>query len=230
MRKIYHLYLVVFILALCSLVYELILAQSMAAFLENTVLRYSVTIGLYMFSLGIGALWAEKKKQHNSLCELLKAEVGLTLIGGFSVVFLYWFDFLGLPKFWFSLLAHGLVIIVGLFSGLELPLLLSLASKQGENSQRNILAFNYFGAFAGTILFTFYFFPRQGLVASAFFIGGLNALAGLSLYFQNSTEGFEEKNVFKLLYVLLFLFCLVGFGWIFNLSINEYFTNQYLGV
>ena len=54
-------YFLTFILAFCSIVYELLLAQSLTAFLENTVLRYSITIGLYMFSMGYGALIAEKK-------------------------------------------------------------------------------------------------------------------------------------------------------------------------
>ena len=45
-----------FILAFCGLSYELILAQGLSAFLDNTVLRYSTTIGLYMFALGLGAL------------------------------------------------------------------------------------------------------------------------------------------------------------------------------
>ena len=50
-----------FVLAFCSIVYELLLGQSLSAFLGNTVLRYSVTIGLYMLSMGIGSLLAEGK-------------------------------------------------------------------------------------------------------------------------------------------------------------------------
>ena len=44
-------YAITFILAFCSIVYELLLGQTLSAFLGNTVLRYSVTIGLYMMSL-----------------------------------------------------------------------------------------------------------------------------------------------------------------------------------
>ena len=41
-------YAITFVLAFCSIVYELLLGQTLSAFLGNTVLRYSVTIGLYM--------------------------------------------------------------------------------------------------------------------------------------------------------------------------------------
>jgi spermidine synthase len=52
-------YSLTFVLAFCSIVYELLLGQALSAFLGNTVLRYSVTIGLYMMSLGIGSMIAE---------------------------------------------------------------------------------------------------------------------------------------------------------------------------
>lgn len=52
-------YIFTLVLAFCSIVYELLLGQSLSAFMGNTVLRYSVTIGLYLFSMGMGALFAE---------------------------------------------------------------------------------------------------------------------------------------------------------------------------
>ena len=81
-------YTFTFILAFCSIAYELLLGQSLSAFLGNTVLRYSVTIGLYMLSTGIGAMFAEGKLVKRPMITLLKIELLLTVTGGFSVILL----------------------------------------------------------------------------------------------------------------------------------------------
>ena len=79
-------YTITFILAFCSIAYELLLGQSLSAFLGNTVLRYSVTIGLYMLSMGIGSLMAEGRFVKSPVTALLKIELLLTVTGGFSVI------------------------------------------------------------------------------------------------------------------------------------------------
>ena len=75
-------YLVTFVLAFCSIVYELLLGQTLSAFLGNTVLRYSVTIGLYMMSLGIGSMIAEGRLVKRPVTGLLRIEILLTVVGG----------------------------------------------------------------------------------------------------------------------------------------------------
>ena len=50
------LYSLTLVLSYCSIVYELLLAQSMAATMGNTFLRYNLTIGFYLASLGLGAM------------------------------------------------------------------------------------------------------------------------------------------------------------------------------
>ena len=67
-------YAITFILAFCSIVYELLLGQTLSAFLGNTVLRYSVTIGLYMMSLGIGSMIAEGRFVERPVTSLLRVE------------------------------------------------------------------------------------------------------------------------------------------------------------
>ena len=70
-------YTITFILAFCSMAYELLLGQSLSAFMGNTVLRYSVTIGLYMLSMGIGSLMAEGRIVKHPVTSLLKLRVPL---------------------------------------------------------------------------------------------------------------------------------------------------------
>ena len=173
-----------FILAFCSIVYELLLGQSLSAFLGNTVLRYSVTIGLYMLSMGIGSLMTEGKVVKHPVISLLKIEVLLTVAGGFSVLLLHFLNAAGLPPLLFSLLAHSLIILIGILTGFEIPLLIEVRNLEVPESENPVLGVDYLGAFLGTIIFAFVFYPRVGLIPSAFFVALLNALVGVFLFTQ----------------------------------------------
>ena len=48
-------------LAACSLLYELLIAQTLATLAANTVVWYSVTIGVYLAAMGVGAMSASQK-------------------------------------------------------------------------------------------------------------------------------------------------------------------------
>lgn len=222
-------YLITFLLALSSISYELILAQSLSAFLENTVLRYSVTIGLYMCSLGFGSLYAGDKWIKKAIINLLKIEVFLTFFGGFSVVCLFLADSLGLGRAGFNIIAHGFIILIGFLSGLEIPLLVKAAEKYESNSTNRILFINYSGAFMGTILFAFYLYPQMGLLPAAFLIGLINATSGLLLYTQEKQiEAEDSKAFYGFLYLLGFLFLMLSLCVIYAEPINNFFIKQYL--
>ncbi len=253
----YFFYGIAFILAFCSIAYELILAQSLAAFLENTVLRYSVTIGLYMFSMGFGALAAEGRLIRYPVLTLLKVETGLTIIGGFSVVFLHTLDFFTMSRVVFSFCAHGLIVFIGILTGLEIPLLIEIGRMPERNRtaslkyfhiqrlgrpkvsepvvsgykvENKVLAVDYLGAFSGTVIFAFLFYPRMGLVPSAFLTGMLNAVAGLVLFFWDpDIEESKKGQYYNLLSIQALLLLIVGLCWLVSDKINYFFGNHYMG-
>jgi len=171
-----------FILAFCSIVYELVLAQALSAFLENTVLRYSMTIGLYLFCIGMGALFAEGKFRKDSLKTLLWIEVLLTFFGGFSLGWFFLMDAVNFSRMLFLFGSHFFIIIIGILTGFEVPLLMDLVGQERKNSEGIVLAFDYTGAFAGSCMFAFVFYPKTGLVLAALLTGMLNALSGMILF------------------------------------------------
>jgi len=199
-------YLITFILALCSIIYELLLAQSLSAFLGNTVLRYSITIGLYMFAMGIGSMYAGPNVVKRPVLTLLKVEIGMILLGGLSVIILFLLNFIGLAGALFIIPAHVLIILIGLLTGMEIPLLIEIKNKDGGESENKILGVDYLGAFAGTILFAFILYPRVGLVETAFIIALINSVAGFLLLAEGRhvVEGNKAQyNTFVSLNILL---------------------------
>lgn len=203
------LYAVKGILAFCSIVYELLLAQALSAFLANTVLRYSVTIGLYLFSLGIGAWCAERRWYKDGVRVLMGVELLVTLIGGFSIVGLYLVGSSAVSSLALSVTAHTLIIVIGVLTGLELPLLMELRQRDQPGSEEVMLAWDYAGAVAGTLMFAFFFYSRLGLVSSAFCVGALNAAAGMLLISQQWRVGGARQGQVRFLFGLQALLCLV---------------------
>ncbi len=223
-------YVFTFILAFCSIAYELLLGQSLSAFLGNTVLRYSVTIGLYMLSMGVGCLMAEGRFVKRPVVTLLTVEVLLTVTGGFSVISLLVLDSIGMPSLAFSTLAHSLIIIIGIFTGFEIPLLIQLKNIETGQSENSVLGIDYLGAFCGTVVFAFLFYPIVGLIPTAFFVASLNALVGVALWTQLGKVQPQEKRLAGALIgvqsvlLVIMVVCLAS-----GSDINELFLRYYLG-
>lgn len=173
--------LIKFTAAFSSIAYELILAQTLTAFLSNTVLRYCVTIGLYMFCMGIGAFFVERKLARSPALTFWRTEVALTIMGAGAVPFLFAVDALkwGAPAFLIA--AHALICLIGFLTGFELPLSMALAKRDGIPGRNSLFAVDYLGAFIGTVAFAMLFYPLMGLVASAWVVSLLNALAAFLL-------------------------------------------------
>jgi len=229
MKRNNFLYLITFVLAFCSMAYELILAQSLSAFLDNTVLRYSVTIGLYMFSMGMGAFLIDGRTDRHPIITLLRVEIFLTLLGGFSVIYLFLAQMAISTNILFIVLAHSLIIFIGILTGFEIPLLIEIANKENQNSENQILGVNYLGALFGTVIFAFIFYPRLGLIPSVFLVGLLNAVSGMALFLKEEwVESSMKKQFYGALYIQLAVLCLIAISFMYGDKINVYFINHYL--
>ena len=119
--------IITFILSFCSITYELLLGQALAAFLGNTIFRYSITIGLYLFSMGIGSLLAEKKYIKLPFLTILIIEILLIFFGSLSIIHLHLANMLTRQTmFLISPIAHLLIFIIGMLTGFELPLIMEI--------------------------------------------------------------------------------------------------------
>jgi len=214
MKRPHILLLIKFTAAFCSISYELILAQTLTAFLSNTVLRYCVTIGLYMFCMGLGAFFVGKRMSRAPALTFWRAEAGLTLIGAAAVPLLFAVDAMkwGAPAF--LVVSHALICLIGFLTGFELPLSMELAKRDGAPGRNTLLGVDYFGAFVGTVVFALVFYPFWGLVASAWYVSLLNAMAALALV-RSWREGFDRPvqglGVISLVLVLVVILGLATF-------------------
>lgn len=183
-----------FILAFCGLSYELILAQGLSAFLDNTVLRYSTTIGLYMFAMGLGALASSRTDTRHPALVLWQTEVLLAFAGAAGLISLFVLSGVNAPVILAVGWAYLLVALIGFLTGLELPLMLAMAGREGKPSRGRLIGIDYAGACVATLVFVFYFYPLAGLVRSIFLVVLLNALAAVFVAFRYPQDLAEWRD------------------------------------
>ena len=172
------LYLNVFVIATCGLVYEL-LAGTLASYLiGDSVTQFSLVIGLYLSAMGAGA-WLSRFLERDLARRFLDVELAVALIGGLSAPALS-IAFARLDAFAPTL--YGVVFAIGVLVGLELPLLMRLLADQTslKDLVSRVLTFDYIGALAASLLFPLLFVPRLGLVRTSLLMGILNAGVALA--------------------------------------------------
>ena len=206
-----------FILSFCALSYEFLYAQGLSAFLDNTVLRYSTTIGIYMAAMGVGALLSGRVDAPRAAVFLWRTEIALALTGtvGLAGMFLLSGQPVLIPMLW----AYVCVCSVGVLTGMELPLFLKLGAGQVPGMRTgSILAADYAGAFIGTLGFVFFFYPVMGLVAAVVIVGLLNAVAALAAaWFWRRDMGDDADNALAASLILVAIFA----GWCLMLPALE---------
>jgi len=207
-----------FVVAFCSIAYELVYSELLTVFYGGAVLRYSITIGLYLFSMGVGAFLSAHLDDPEG--NFLRTEVYLAFAGpagaGFVVALNSFPDVtlrvgqLALKEPLTLALSHVPILVVGLLSGFEIPLLNELVEHREETlfaalggvyprtivrgvlgtffsvseaegrSFSEVLGVDYLGSLAGTVVYALVLYPRHGLVVTVLVLGLLNGLAALT--------------------------------------------------
>ncbi|MDQ3368362.1 MAG: polyamine aminopropyltransferase [Myxococcota bacterium] len=171
------LYINVFVVATCGLVYELIAGTLGSYLLGDSVTQFSLVIGLYLSAMGVGA-WLSRRLEHNLAARFLDIELAVAVVGGLSAPVLF-MAFGTTPHFQFVLLAF--VFAIGTLVGLEIPLIMRLLEGQVEFKDivSRVLTFDYVGALAAAVMFPLVFVPQLGVVRTSLLMGVLNACVAL---------------------------------------------------
>ena len=171
------LFISVFLIAACGLIYELIAGTLASYLLGDSVLQFSTVIGSYLFAMGIGS-FLSRYIARGLVSRFIYVELMVGLIGGFSSSLLF-LAFAYTESF--RLLLYVLVILIGTLVGLEIPLLMRILKERFKfrDLVAHVLTFDYLGALGASLLFPLLLVPRLGLVRSAMLFGLINAVVAL---------------------------------------------------
>ena len=177
MNKTPLLFLNVFIIATCGLIYELLASTLSSYVLGDSITQFSLIIGIYLFAMGVGS-YLSKFIDKNVAEKFVEIELGVAVLGGFSAPLLF-FAFANLS--YFAVVLYGIVFGIGVLVGLEIPLLMRILENELEFKDlvSRVLAFDYIGALAASLLFPLFFVPRLGLTRTSLVFGMLNAVVGI---------------------------------------------------
>ena len=216
----------VLIVALCGIAYELIIAAVSSYLLGNSVAQFSITIGLFMFAMGIGSYLT--KFIHNNLVErFIQIEIAVALVGGLSAALLFLvFPFYAIYK----PTMYGLILLIGTLVGLEIPLLTRILSRTTgfSESLAHVLSLDYIGALIGSVSFPLLLLPGLGLFRSSFVIGLLNiSVAAIALtMFGKSHPKVRSYWVFAILVIGILLAALLASGRITQFAEGQLFADE----
>lgn len=174
----FALLLSVFVIATCGIVYELLASTLASYLLGDSVTQFSTIIGVYLFSMGIGS-YLSRFFNKNLTVVFIQVELLIGLIGGCSAALLFsLFEHVSS----FQVLLYGMVSLIGVLVGLEIPLLMRILKGHLEFKDlvSKVFSFDSVGALLASLLFPLVLAPHLGLIRTGFMFGILNV--GVALW------------------------------------------------
>ena len=165
--------------AACALVYELTTAALASYVLGDAIRQFSITLGLYLAAMGVGA-WSSKIVETSVAEAYLSIELGLAVIGGLSAPLLFRISESGSE---FHVIVYATIFVIGLLVGFELPLLMRILKSAGADDRDLVsrsLAWDNAGALVAALLFPLVLVPFLGLLRTSLVTGLVNAAIAVS--------------------------------------------------
>jgi spermidine synthase len=169
-------YLSLLIIAVCGIIYELIIGAVSSYLWGDSVYYFSITVGLYMSAMGLGAFCS--KFFRTALFDwFVISEILIGILGGTSALVLFgvYASFEGSYEYAMVLVT----LLIGGLVGLEIPLLIRLLEEAQEGLRSNVahvLTYDYIGGLIGALLFPMLLLPYLGIHRSALVLGIANLL------------------------------------------------------
>lgn len=173
----------VLITSICALTYELVVGTLSSYLLGNSVTQFSVTIGFFLFAMGIGSLLSRQIKA-NELRWFIIIELLTGAFGGISAVVLYTVFAYSDVHYYIAMIA--LSCAIGICVGLEVPLLTRIVAHHEALSKAlaHVLSVDYLGALVASLAFPLLFLPLLGVTLTAFIMGMLNVAVACALMWR----------------------------------------------
>lgn len=210
----------VFIIAICGILYELLISSISSYFQGSSILHFSLVIGLFLSFMGLGS-YLSKFLDEDLLSWFVRFEILLGLVGGLSTFLLY-FAFSLTPYFYG--VAFFLIAVLGSLIGIEIPILTRIVREYEtlRDAMAKVLSFDYLGALIASVAFPLILLPTMGTMRTAFLIGLLNLLvAVLNLrLFRREIPSYKQ-----LMGASLGLMLLLGAGFLYSFQLVGFFEH-----
>ena len=218
-----------FVVAFCSIIYELIFAQALTVVFGSTVMQYSLTIGIFMFFLGVGSFFVDHFLQNKDILHNTKAFVSVELsITASAILGLYMIiaissvlEYGSWTSYFWQAIGFLPVATIGFLSGAELPIMTNLYD---NNKFAQVLGIDYFGSLLGTVLYALLIFPSLGLFGTTVIVSALNAFVAVAFLYIF----FPNRKIYITIFTAMLFFFLAFYLTAMD-RINKHLEAIYLG-
>jgi len=223
------------VLSACSLMYELLIAQTLSLAAGNTVVWYSLSVGIYIGGMGIGAFLCRRRFAAHPWRTLFSVELLLSAIGAAAVptillahsLYLYYSVTANeMSVFVFFGVSFAMLLLVGVLSGIELPTLIRIGNAavvDGEATNR-VLGWDYIGSMLAGLLFPLALLPYFNLTVIGFGTAAVNLAVG-ALVLQRFVAPDERTGGRS--WVAAGVAAVLLLGIVRSSSIEQYFLKRY---
>lgn len=200
------------LISICSIIYELIISSISSYLQGDSITQFSITIGLYMSAMGIGS-YLSKHIKNKLFNRFVFIEMSVGILGGFSSLVLF---LANIYTDIYDLIMYVLIILIGIFVGLEIPILTRIIENNESNVRKNlanIFTFDYIGGLIGSIAFPIILFPKLGFVTTTLLIGSINIIVAILiiLKYKNYIENYKKvRNISIACFVIIISFLFTG--------------------
>jgi spermidine synthase len=202
-------------MAIASFLIEMIQAQMATVLWGGLIAKYTLSMGLFIFALGLGSFYQAKSLPGPKLAWQQLIMAGFAI---FSPWLIIWAGTHLLIHFAWSLSALS-VLTVGIVAGMEFPLLAKIAENQlSEDSTfifSQLLSADFVGMGLSSIIFPIYLLRHIGVFKASLLAAALNLIIGFSIYHQHQDEFQSKKS--QITYLALVI---LGALFIFGLWLN----------
>ncbi len=192
-------YLSILVIAVCGIIYELIIGAVSSYLWGDSIYYFSVTIGLYMSAMGLGA-FVSRFARDKLFDWFVGSEILIGLAGGVSALLLFWFY---AETEFYEYAFVFITVLIGMLVGIEIPLLIRLLESQEDLRENvaNVLTYDYVGGLIGALLFPLFLLPQLGLIRTAMVLGLSNLAIALINFVRHRQflHYFKSLSVFALL-------------------------------
>ena len=206
------------LISICSIIYELLISSISSYLQGDSVLQFSITIGLYMSAMGIGS-YISKYIKENLFNKFIFIEMSVGILGGSASLILF---LVNIYTKIYALIMYTLIILIGICVGLEIPILTRIIENNESNVRKNlanIFTFDYMGGLIGSIIFPILLFPKLGFITTAFLVGTINLIVSLLIIYRYKEYIINYKvikSISIICFIIMILFLCTG-----NLIANQ---------
>lgn len=218
------------LIAICGILYELLLGSLSSYLIGNSVQQFSFVIGFFMSGMWVWA-FLSRFLEKNALKNFFRIEILISLIWATSIIFLkfsyiYFFSY----NFIFQLIYFLVTFAIWSLVWMEIPLVAEIYKRlqiKTKSIVSDIFTFDYIWWLLASLLFPLVLLPILGLYNTSIFVWSINLIVAffyLQYLKKNSLKNFPFKKYFLIVFFVFLYFIFLLF---FNSKFEKFYLQHY---